>query len=131
MQKAAKHGLLMAAVLALAASAGAADLFNNTNGGGVLNRAPNPAFFTLSAPAHVTQLVTYHWNNGRGAFPGTISLRYQNGQIFGPFPARGYQGQGGAPNLSWMADVNVTIHCSGFRSQHLVLQPGFAILRGA
>ncbi|MFI5105912.1 MAG: hypothetical protein ACHP79_13390, partial [Terriglobales bacterium] len=84
-------------------------LFNNTNSGGALNHAPNPAFFTLVAPANITEIDTYHWNNGQGAVPGTIALRHQSGQVFGPFPARGTSGAWGAQNVNWVAQVSITI----------------------
>ncbi len=106
-------GMLLAlAVLTVSVAArpaGAADLFNNWNTGGVANNPTNPTVFTLTAAAHITELATYHWNNGQGATPGTISLRSQTGQVFGPFQARGASGQAGAPNVNWVADINVTV----------------------
>lgn len=136
-----KSIFLLAVLLVLTLPAGANDLLNNTNSGGTLNHAPNPAFFELVAPAHVSELVTYHWNNGRGAMPGTISLRHQSGQIFGPFRAHGTSGAWGAPNVNWIADVNITIPPGGY----IVLDSdpntwsynaqsgnrGFAIVRGS
>jgi len=86
-----------------------ADLFNNSNSAGVANHPTNPTMFTLNARASISELVTYHWNNGRGARPGTIGLRSQTGQIFGPFAARGVAGQGGAPNVNWVATPNATL----------------------
>ena len=109
MRSTAKSISLLAVLLVLMIPAAANDLFNNTNTLGTLNHAPNSAFFQLIAPAHITELATYHWNNGRGAVPGTISLRHQSGQIFGPFQTHGSNGQWGAPNVNWVADVNITI----------------------
>ena len=80
-----------------------ANLFNNSNSAGVANHPTNPTMFTLNAPASISELVTYHWNNGRGARPGTIGLRSQTGQIFGPFAARGVAGQGGVPRFVFKA----------------------------
>ncbi len=88
---------------------GAMDLFNNSNSAGVANHPTNPTLFTLHAPASISELVSYHWNNGRGARPGTIGLRSQTGQAFGPFAARGVAGQGGAPNVNWVATPNATL----------------------
>lgn len=137
-------GLLLSLVLfacAVPASAQVRDLYNNTNINGVNNGPTSSSQFVLNAPARITQLVTYHWNFGRGARPGAISLRNSNGQVFGPFAAGGASGQGGAPNVNWVANVNVTIPAgsyavldsdpntwsnnaqSGFR--------GFAIVRGS
>ncbi len=78
--------LLALAVLMVSVAArpaDAADLFNNTNTDGVANQPTNPTVFTLHGPANITELVTYHWNNGRGARPGTIGLQYQNGHTTG------------------------------------------------
>ena len=94
-----------------AGGAQAADLLNNTNTGGVANN-PNcgPALTVAPAfEARVNQLVTYHWNNGRGARPGSLSLRAANGQVFGPFYATGSSGSGGARNVNWTANVNLTL----------------------
>ncbi len=85
------------------------DLFNNFNSAAVATGPNLPPLFGLGASSQITELVTYHWNNGRGATPGTISLRSSYGQIFGPFPARGEAGQGGAPNVNWVATANVTV----------------------
>jgi hypothetical protein len=61
---------------------------------------------TVKAPIFLRALSTYHWNDGRGATPGTISLTGANGAMFGPWRARGEPGQGGAPNVNWIAEVN-------------------------
>ena len=138
-------GMMLAlAVLTVSVSArpaSAADLFNNTNISGTLNRPTNPTVFTLNAPAQIAALVTYHWNNGRGAAPGTIGLRSQNGQTFGPFAARGTAGQGGAPNVNWVATVNVTVPAGTYTVldsdpatwSHIPqsLSRGFTIVRGS
>lgn len=137
-------GLLLSLVLfacAVPASAQVRDLYNNSNIEGVNNGPTRSPQFSLNAPARITQIVTYHWNFGQGARPGAISLRNSNGQVFGPFAAGGTSGQGGAPNVNWVANVNVTIPAgsytvldsdtntwsnnarSGFR--------GFAIVRGS
>lgn len=136
--------LLLSLVLiacAVPASAQVRDLYNNTNINGVNNGPTSGTQFVLNTPARITQIVTYHWNFGQGARPGAITLRNSNGQVFGPFAARGTAGQGGAPCVNWVADVNVSIPAgsytvldtdpntwsnnaqSGFR--------GFAIVRGS
>ena len=105
--------LVLAVIMVCLAAhpAGAADLFNNFNSAPVSTGPNLPPLFGLGAPAQVTELVTYHWNwnNRRGAMPGAISLRSSTGQIFGPFPARGEAGQGGVPNVNWVAAANVTV----------------------
>ena len=90
--------------LAFCVSAVAADLFNNTNTGAVQNGASGQVLMATPTPVHVTELVTYHWNNGKGARPGTITLKSTSGQAYGPFPAKGTSGQNNAPNVNWIVD---------------------------
>ena len=61
-----------------------------------------PSVLDLPA-ARITAIQTYHWNNAQGATPGTISLRAQDGTVYGPFPTTGSPGQGGVPNAYWTA----------------------------
>jgi hypothetical protein len=93
----------------LTCSAAAADLFNNTNTGGVANKPTNQTIFLTPGSTHITELVTYHWNNGHGAPPGSISLKSMSGTTYGPFQAKGTSGQNNAPNVNWIADVNITV----------------------
>jgi hypothetical protein len=102
--------VLLACLLLLAPVAHAQNsLFDNTNGSGVQNGARQSPVIRLSQPAHIAQIITYHWNNGRGDPPGTLALRAANGQTYGPFPAQGSSGQGGAPNVNWTANANVNV----------------------
>ena len=39
------------------------------------NGASSPTVFTLYEPWKVTEIRTYHWNQGQGVWPGTIGLR--------------------------------------------------------
>jgi hypothetical protein len=97
--------ILLVALLALSATAAdAQSLFDNSNIYGVNNGGSSPVF-TLQAPASVSQIQTYHWNFGRGARPGTITLRHQSGQTFGPFGTIGTSGHNNAPNVNWVANV--------------------------
>jgi hypothetical protein len=57
----------------------------------------------------VTFIQTYHWNNARGAQPGTIALRKDDGTVFGPWRTVGKPGQGGVPNAYWEVSPNITI----------------------
>lgn len=94
----------------------AADLCNNTNPGDVQNQpTPRNMACTFGQPVHVTQIVTYHWNNGRGKPPGTLALRSNaTGQVYGPFPAMGTAGSRGAPNVNWVANVNICLPPGGY-----------------
>jgi hypothetical protein len=80
-------------------------LFNNFNSGGVVNQARAATTFTLSASRTITSIQTYHWNAGRGKAPGTIKLVSQTGRTFGPWQAKGSDGQGGVKNAFWTASL--------------------------
>ena len=128
------------AAFAAALPAAAADLFNNTNTGAVANGTHQGPSFVTTTPVQVTQIVTYHWNNGRGAPPGTLELKSLGGQTYGPFKASGTAGQGNAPNVNWIANVNLTLPAGTYQvidsdpvtwSQNAQSHGiGFAIIRG-
>lgn len=106
------RALLGVAVFAFVvpAAASAADLYNNTNPNAVSNNPQGVSAFGLTCNAHVTQLITYHWNGGKGATPGTISLKSnQTGQIYGPYQTVGSSGSNNAPNVNWTANVNLNL----------------------
>jgi hypothetical protein len=89
------------------ARAAPVDLFSNFNTNAVMSGPMLPTTFTLIAAAMITQIVTYHYNAGHGAGPGSIGLLGE-GQSFGPFPAVGTAAQGGEPT-SWVANVHLTL----------------------
>lgn len=49
-----------------------------------------PPSFTMDKEHWVTELWTYHWNDGAGAAPGTIALKSSDGKTFGPWKAKLY-----------------------------------------
>ena len=61
-------------------------LFKIGNDYGVMNGPTRESVFVLDEPTYVTRFTDYHWNNGRGAAAGTISVRASTGQVFGPWP---------------------------------------------
>lgn len=63
--------------------------------------------FTLSAASMVTQFMTYHY--GAQKPPGTISLRSDDGTVYGPWQAAGAVGQGGVPNAYWWVQPNIVL----------------------
>jgi hypothetical protein len=46
---------------------------------------PEPAKFTVPRPYYVTYIWNYHYNNSQGVTPGNISLRRDDGKVFGPW----------------------------------------------
>jgi len=86
----------------------AVSIFDNTNIQAVESGAQSPVF-TITRPHLITNIWNYHWNNGSGAKPGTIGLRRNDGGGFGPWEVTASSGQGGAPNVNWECNPNLTI----------------------
>ncbi|MBI3705458.1 MAG: hypothetical protein HY244_16795 [Rhizobiales bacterium] len=84
-------------------------LFDNGNIYAVQNRPTRETTFTLSRPIHLTKIMTYHWNDGRGAPAGTIGLRDGAGEIYGPWEAVGQPGQGGVPSAYWIVEGDLEL----------------------
>ena len=83
-------------------------LWSSGNTSGVANGPGGRPAFQVSATACITQIVTYHWNNGRGAAPGTIGLQRapSTGPLLGPFRAQGTPGQNNVANANWVVTLN-------------------------
>ena len=66
--------------------------------------------FTISEPQMITYIDTYHWNYGSGTSRGgTISLKKDDGTIYGPWQVETKSGQGGVPNAWWIVHPNEII----------------------
>lgn len=74
----------------------------------VTNGPTVPTTFTLPTPAYITSIFTYHYFN-HGTGPGTIGLRSADGKTYGPWKARGTDGQGGVANANWFASPKTVI----------------------
>lgn len=86
-------------------------LIDTYNGGGVGNSPTQRAILHLKVATFITQMQTYHYNQGRGtAAPGTLALVSQrDGKTYGPWSCNGAPGQGGVANAFWTATPNVTL----------------------
>lgn len=90
-------------------------IFYNGNVNAVRNSPTRPTVFTLSVETEIAKITTYHWNNGRGAAPGTISIMSNNtGELYGPWQAVADAGQGGVPNAYWVVTPNVTLSAGDY-----------------
>jgi hypothetical protein len=83
-------------------------VFDNWNVGGVENEGESPSV-TLASAVTVTAISTYHFNNGTGATPGTVSLKAADGTVYGPWPCTGGEAQGGVANGIWNAKPNASV----------------------
>jgi hypothetical protein len=85
------------------------EMYTITSVGGAENGPTKPTVFTIDESWQVTEIKTYHWNNGMGMIPGTISLTSDDGITYGPWPATGAEGQGGVVDAYWIVNPQVTI----------------------
>ena len=69
--------------------------------------------FKLDSEVLVTQIYTYHYYN-KGALPGQISLKSDDGTVYGPWDAVGLDGQGGVKNAYWYVYPNVTLKAGNY-----------------
>jgi hypothetical protein len=88
--------------------------FKNGNIYAVHNGGSQPTF-SVKVPTLVTKVGNYHWNYGRGARPGKIALRHEDGTTYGPWQANGRSGQGGAPEAYWECPVDLVIKPGTYR----------------
>lgn len=83
--------------------------YDNTNGGGVTQGQAQPPRVRFEQPFVLSEIQTYHWNSARGATPGTLALRSDDGKTYGPWPASGVDGQGGVKNAFWVSRPGATL----------------------
>ena len=89
------------------------ELFNNWNIGGMSNGPSSNPSFTISSPAVITYVDTYHWNYGKGKKQGTIALKHSDGTIYGPWDA--YSPPGSAIDVYWTVEPNVKIKAGTYK----------------
>ena len=69
----------------------------------VSNNPTAPSTFTVATAAHITKIMTYHWNGGQGAAVGTLALKNTaTSQTYGPWSAVGLKTSPSAtPGTAW------------------------------
>ena len=85
------------------------EIFVLTSIGRAYNGATTPTTFITTRSWQVTEIKTYHWNEGNGAMPGTISLVAADGTSYGPWQAGGLPGSGDVSNAYWVVNPNIAI----------------------
>ena len=104
------------AALALAAALPAAPaladtLCDNGNIYAVHNRpAAGSTLCRFARPVRIESIMTYHWNNGRGAPGGTITVRSRTtGRVYGPFWVETTPNEGRVRSVYWTAAPGLTL----------------------
>jgi hypothetical protein len=77
-------------------------LFDNWNGVAVVGGGTPPTFSTGGKTYCMDTIATYHWNDGKGAAPGTLSL-VSSFQTLGPWQSVGTAPDGSPGNINWAA----------------------------
>lgn len=90
------------------------EIFTITSVGVASNSASEPTVFTIDESWLITEIKTYHWNDGKGVIPGTIGLTAADGTTYGPWQAAGLPGQGGVENAYWVVNPQVTIPAGSY-----------------
>lgn len=83
-------------------------IWTNNNIQGVQSDPSNDTVIVLDQDYFVTAIMDYHYFND-GAKPGTISLVAEDGSKYGPWQAKGREGQGGVENAYWDTTPNVVL----------------------
>lgn len=88
-------------------------IFNNINTGAVSSGPQSGAVFTITEPHLITSILNYHWNGGKGATPGKISLKHADGTVYGAWQSSPAYSNGDddndPPYHFWRVKPNVTI----------------------
>ena len=84
-------------------------LWSNMNTDPVKNGIPNYVILVMDEeePIQLERITTYHWNNGEGAEPGTVSI-YLGDALLSSWPAVGRSAYG-TENVYWDAAVNIIL----------------------
>jgi predicted nucleic acid-binding Zn ribbon protein len=72
----------------------------------VQNNPANPRIITISSPVYVTRIMTYHYNSNKGAVPGTIGLKDEDGKMYGPWQSVDDKGNTGTASVHWSVKIN-------------------------
>lgn len=83
-------------------------LFTNANSEEVTNLPGAQTTFTLARAHRISRLRTYHWNNGHGRPPGSLSLRSAD-VTYGPWTATGESNSTGAADVFWTCSPDMVL----------------------
>lgn len=91
-------------------------LFDSTNIGAVLSGPKTILWLTFNQDTQITEIFTYHWNNGRGTQGGTISLiEKTSGRTIGTWTATCTAGMNNVPNVNWTVKPDLLLPKGTYR----------------
>lgn len=104
------------------------------------NGPPQPTVFTIDKPHYISHIYTYHWNDGKGAAPGKITLLRTDDKKYGPWEAGAFAGHDNKPNVNWVVQPRIEILAGSYTVtdskreswsyNNLSGNRGFAIIKG-
>lgn len=107
------HAIVAWVMLALTTTAVQADqpevIFDNAIPTPVESVPLKPTRFTLYDSRTITSIRTFHWNEGRGALPGSIALQGKNKRLIGPWTAVAIDDGQGLVNAYWEVKPNIVL----------------------
>lgn len=110
------HFILLIILMVSGSSLLAEMLFDNFNVYAVQSNPSSQLFFTLAQKSHITKITNYHWNNGRGAEPGYISILDESGgTVYGIWLSHPQKGQGGVPNAYWIVEPDIILESGTYQ----------------
>ncbi|UJW87282.1 hypothetical protein [Devosia sp. SL43] len=89
-------------------------VFDNGNIHTVYTQPIAAPIVRLEGQTRITAITTYHWNNGKGADPGSIALVDAHGRLYGPWASHGSPGQGGVQNAYWTVRPHLTLPAGSY-----------------
>lgn len=101
--------LLLALTPKPAPATGPEILFDNTTDQPAQSVPRAPTQFRLHESRRISAIRTYHWNDGRGATPGSIALEGPGKRMFGPWQAEGRPGRDGVADVYWEVRPDIVL----------------------
>lgn len=83
-------------------------VFYNGNDQSVANGGTPPSLI-VARPTNLDMIMTYHYNSGQGATPGTITLQREDGKRFGPWRATAVN------KVYWVVSPQITLPPGTYR----------------
>jgi tetratricopeptide (TPR) repeat protein len=101
-------------------------ILDMTSVAGVSNHPKSPTRFSISSPTLITKIWTYHYNDGKGDSPGTISLvDVGSGKIVGTWNVVGtFHMFDSAPGATWPKAGDGPPHLYWYSEPNVVIAPG-------
>ena len=84
-------------------------LFDNTTDQPAQSVPLRPTRFRLHETRRIGAIQTYHWNDGRGAPPGSVALEGPGKRMLGPWQAEGRPGRNGVPDVYWEVRPDIVL----------------------